>query len=378
MAETVLLAGGGTGGHVFPMIAVADELRRLLPTLRLVFVGTERGLESKVVPECGYELRYVSMAPLLGGGVWGGLKGAVRAGLAMPEGLLLVRELQPAVVFSMGGYAAGSAALAARLLRVPLALMEPNSVLGLANRLVAPLVQRAYTSYEDVESSFPRGTVLRSGLAIRRGFARVPFQPDGDVLRVLVLGGSQGARTLNEAVPRALSQTRVRVRVVHQAGKGKDEAVRTLYQALGATEAVSVLPFIADMPSALAQADLVISRSGAGACSEICAVGRPSLLVPYPFAAGDHQRKNAEALVRAGAARQIADREATPDRLTALIDSLGQGRSELATMAESAARIGRPSAAERVARDLLELGGLGVPEEASASPELSPRASEVH
>jgi UDP-N-acetylglucosamine--N-acetylmuramyl-(pentapeptide) pyrophosphoryl-undecaprenol N-acetylglucosamine transferase len=356
--DTILLAGGGTGGHVFPLIAVADELRQLAPHVRLVFVGTERGLESQVVPERGYELRLLRIEPIRGRGFLGGVRGVRRAASSVPEASALLRELAPKVVFSIGGYAAGPLALAAKLRRIPLALMEPNSVIGLANRLVAPFVTRAYTQFPEVEGHFPSVSVVRSGLAIRRGFEPTDYLYDHKKLRVLVLGGSQGAVSLNQTVPRALSAARTPLTVVHQAGKGLDGAVRELYSDLGASHEVTVTPFISDMPHALREADLVISRSGAGAVAEICAVGRPALFVPYPHAAGDHQYKNAESLARSGAAVVVRASDASVERLAAELDNLVGSPLRLASMAEAAQQLGRPDAAEQVAEDLLSLGNI--------------------
>lgn len=353
--DTIVLAGGGTGGHVFPMIAIAEELRELAPDVELVFVGTERGLERQVVAERGWPLHLLRVEPIRGRGPLGMLRGVARAAASLPEAINLCRRLQPKVVFSIGGYAAGAMALAARWQGIPLALMEPNSVLGLTNHAVAPFVVRAYTAFPEVERWFPAGTVLRSGVALRRGFEPREYVAPQGVLRVLVLGGSQGAQALNETVPEALQLAKTPCRVVHQAGKGKDTAVRSRYRALGASD-VDVMPFIVDMPGALAEADLVIGRSGASAVAEICAVGRPSILVPYPHASGDHQYQNALSLVRAGAAVCIRSQEASARRLAEEIDRLANNPTELAQMARIAATLGRPDAAEAVASDLIDLG----------------------
>ena len=352
---SILLAGGGTGGHVFPMVAVADALRELYPALRLVFVGTARGLEARIVPERGYELELMEVAPLRGAGLSGFVRGVARAAGALPEARALVRRLRPGAVLSIGGYAAGPVSLAARLLGVPLALMEPNAVIGLSNRLIAPLVQRAYTAFPESERQFRTGVVLRSGVPIRAGFVPRPYTRSGPKLRVLVLGGSQGARALNEAVPEALARASCPIEVTHQCGRAHEDAVALRYRDAAGLQGVAVVPFIDDMPAAVASADLVISRSGASAVSEICAVGRPSLLVPYPYAAGDHQRRNAESLAQAGAAVCIPSANATPERLAALIDELGAAPERLEQMAEAAAGLGRPHAARTIARDLLGL-----------------------
>jgi UDP-N-acetylglucosamine--N-acetylmuramyl-(pentapeptide) pyrophosphoryl-undecaprenol N-acetylglucosamine transferase len=360
-SDRILLAGGGTGGHVFPMIAVADALRTLASDVESVFVGTERGMETRAVPARGYRLELVDVLPLRGGGAAGVLRGVLRAASSVPESIALLRQLAPAAVFSIGGYAAGPVSLAARALGLPLALMEPNAVIGLANRLIAPLVTRAYTAFPEVERQFAKRALLRSGVPIRAGFAARPYARRGKALAVLVLGGSQGAKALNEAVPQALAHARTPVRVVHQCGTVHEPDVRARYAELGAQALSEVVPFIEDMPSAIAAADLVISRAGASAVSEICAIGRPSLLVPYPFAAGNHQLANAQSLAQGGAAICVPSADATPERIASEIDRLAASAALLPRMAEAARRRGSPDAALVIARDLLALAGITTP-----------------
>ncbi len=361
-SRTLVFAGGGTGGHVFPIVAVAEVVRELAPDVRLVFVGTERGLEAKTVRARGYELELMRVLPLRGGGAAGFFRGVAQAARALPVARALVKRLNPAAVLSVGGYAAGPVSLAALTLGVPLALLEPNSVMGLANRLVAPLAGRGYVAFAEAERHFRGGRVLRAGVPLRPGFGPVPYPPPNDAgsdaLRVLVLGGSQGAKALNEAVPRAAAKLGAALSVVHQCGPAHAEAVRSLYAELGLAQMARVVPFIDDMPAALARADLVVGRSGAGALGEMCAVGRPGLLVPYPFAAGDHQRVNAEALVQAGGAVSLTHTEATPERLAHEIAALAADRARLARMAAAARDFGKPDAARSVALDLLKLAGL--------------------
>jgi UDP-N-acetylglucosamine--N-acetylmuramyl-(pentapeptide) pyrophosphoryl-undecaprenol N-acetylglucosamine transferase len=358
VSASLIFAGGGTGGHVYPMIAVADAVRHLAPQVRVLFVGTERGMEVSVVPERGYELELMRVLPIRGGGAGGALRGMARAAALLPEARALLKKVRPRAVFSIGGYAAGPISLAARSLGVAVALMEPNSVIGLANRLIAPLVQRAYTAFPESERHFKQSVVLRAGVPIRGGFGHAPYLPELGAPRVLVLGGSQGARSLNEAVPRALAQAAPNIRVVHQCGAAHEADARRLYVGLGLESRAEVVPFISNMPAALAAADLIIARSGASAVSEICAVGRPSLLIPYPFASGDHQRINAESLVRAGAAALLLSSEATAERIAAEIAALFGNSARLTRMAERATKLGRPEAAHAIAVDLLGLAGL--------------------
>lgn len=353
---TILFAGGGTGGHVFPMLAVADAVRELLPGARLVFVGTDKGMETKLVPERGYELELVKVLPIRGGGLSGALRGIGRAAGSIPDARSIVAKVAPQAVFSIGGYAAGPVALAARTLKVPLALMEPNAEAGLANRLIAPFVQRAYIAFPESQRYFGKDATVQTGVPLRDGFRPVPYVPPRDSLKVLVIGGSQGAKSLNEAVPRALAQLGNSISVVHQCGRAHEDTARQLYQELGFGERAKIAPFIDDMPRALADADLVIGRAGANSCAEICAVGRPSLLVPYPFA-GDHQKHNADSLAREGAALWLPSADATPDRIATTLRSLMSDTAKLIAMADKARRIGRPQAARVIAEDLLGLAG---------------------
>jgi UDP-N-acetylglucosamine--N-acetylmuramyl-(pentapeptide) pyrophosphoryl-undecaprenol N-acetylglucosamine transferase len=354
---TLLFAGGGSGGHVFPMLAVADAVRALLPDARLVFVGTDKGMETKLVPERGYELQLVKVLPIRGGGLAGALRGIGRAAGSIPDARQLVARVAPRAVFSIGGYAAGPVALAARTLGVPLALMEPNAEAGLANRLIAPFVQRAYIAFPESQRYFRPAITVQTGVPLRAGFEPVPYEEPRGALSVLVIGGSQGAKSLNEAVPRALSHLGETVRVVHQCGRAHEDAARALYAELGFGNRARIAPFIDDMPAALAAADIVIGRAGASAVSEICAVGRPSLLVPYPFA-GDHQKLNADSITREGAALWVPSAEATPVRLATELRALMDQPERLVAMAAAARRLGRPHAAHAIAKDLLSLAGV--------------------
>jgi UDP-N-acetylglucosamine--N-acetylmuramyl-(pentapeptide) pyrophosphoryl-undecaprenol N-acetylglucosamine transferase len=371
MTVSVLLVGGGSGGHVYPSIAVARALRELVPDLSAVFVGTERGLEKDIVPRAGFPLELLPLSPVRGGGLGTAARGMLSLARTLPRAREIVKRHAPAVVLSLGGYAATPVALAARAAGVPLAVMSPDSVPGLSNRLVAPLCQRVYTAFEEAESSFGRDVVLRTGVAIRRDFQPEPYswgqRGQERRLNVLVLGGSQGARALNELVPAALGRTGVIMHVVHQVGRGNAEAVQRLYSYFGVDLEVSVKEFIDDMAQELAHADLVISRAGAGAIAEICAIGRPSILLPLASAAGDHQTKNE----RAGAAICVPAAEATSESLSVLLNRLRDDPERLREMAAQAQAWGRPNAADVVARDLLRLGGL-LPGHPSSAPDPMP------
>lgn len=355
MSPTIVLAGGGTGGHVYPLIAVAEALRTLLPELRIVFVGTERGLETRIVPEHGFELELVEVRPIRGFGVSGALRGVWCAMRALPSSRALLEKLEPCAVLTVGGYAAGPVSLMARRLQIPVGLLEPNAVMGLANRWMAPFVQRAYTAFSPVERHFTSSKVRRTGVPIRAGFSRAPYVLTARPRRVLVLGGSQGARTLNERVPLALGQQSVELEVRHQCGKTDVDFVKAQYSSTSLSS-VDVVSYIDEMPPAIAWADLIISRAGASAVSEICAVGRPSLLVPYPFSAGQHQQVNAETLASVGAAKWLLNSEISVERMAQEVAALLQDADTLIKMADFAAKYGKPNAARDIAVDLLALG----------------------
>lgn len=364
---TVLVAGGGTGGHVFPMVAVGEALGALRDDVRVVYVGTPRGIESRVVGQAGATLELLDVLPLRGHGLGGLLKGGLRAVRVVPQARGLVARLRPQVVFSVGGYAAGPVALAAWSLGVPVTLLEPNAVPGFTNRLLGPLCRRIYVGFPEVERSFPRRDVRWTGVPLRRRFAPVASASPRELPRLLVLGGSQGAKGLNDVVPAAVAECRARGhawQVLHQAGRDKDEDVRRRYRELGLEAQAEVRPFIDDVAGALAEADLVVARSGASSVAELCAVGRAAILVPYPYAADEHQRHNAESLQRAGGAICIDQAEATVERVAASLVRLATDVELRLRMAAQSAARGRPDAAREVARDLLAIAEGGAAEPA--------------
>ncbi len=365
----VFMAGGGTGGHVFPLLAVAQAIRELSPEVESIFIGTDRGIESRVVPAAGFRLELMATLPFRGGGLKGASRGLLSVARSLPRSRALIKEYAPRAVCSVGGYAAVPIALAARASGIPLALMEPNSTPGLANKLVGPVARRVYTAFEHDSRFFPRSAQLRTGVALRTGFSPSPYawSGKGQPLRILVLGGSQGARSLNDIAAPALSRMKVPITIVHQVGKGNLLAMRQRYAELRRPGA-SVIEFIEDMPAAIAAADLVISRAGASAIAEICAVGRPSVLVPLPRS-GDHQLHNARALESAGGAICLNGKDQSTDGIAECLVQLAGDPERLAALAEKARAWGRPDAARAVALDLLALAGLS---EAAAPADAAP------
>lgn len=356
---SVLIAGGGTGGHVFPMIAVGQAVQSVAPGAEVFYVGTARGIETRAIPAAGGELELVDVAPLRGGGIGGFFRGAVQAVKGLRESRRLIARRRPDVVFSVGGYAGGPIALAARMAGVPLAILEPNAVLGLTNRILAPLATRAYTAFGDLHRGFREGKGLRTGVPLRRSIEASAYEPEAGRFSVLVLGGSQGAKALNERVPAAFAALTREVghaRIVHQAGRGRGDDTREAYVRAGAPDgSFRVVEFIDDVGAELRASDVVVQRCGASSLAELCATGRPSVLVPFPFAADQHQLENAKSLERLGAAVALAQDEASPERIAASLIELARDPERRRKMADSARKAGEPGAARAVAEDLLRL-----------------------
>jgi len=351
MAGTILIAAGGTGGHLFPGIAVADELVRRNPETRIVFAGTPRGLESRLVPRSGYALELLPIRPLNAVGV----RGLVAGLLALPRGmwssLRLVRALRPAAVLGIGGYAGGPVTLVAALLGVRTVILEPNARPGFTNRVLRPFVDKAACAYEEAKAEFGRRGVL-TGNPVRGGFADLPRREHQPPLTLLAFGGSQGSRVLNRALVAALPHLpgESRLRIVHQTGERMREEVEEAYRLAG--RPAEVRAFIDDMEAAMGAADLLLCRSGATTCAELTVAGRAAVLVPFAQSADDHQRTNARALAGAGAARMIEERELDGKLLGREITDLVDAPEAIRAMEDSARALGRPDAARRVA-DLL-------------------------
>ncbi len=361
---TVLIAGGGTGGHVFPMLAVGRALGTVRPDVSVFYVGTARGMEARVMPEAGCDLELLDVAPLRGGGIKGALRGALKAVKSLASSAALVRRRKPDVVLSVGGYAGGPVALAARLMGVPLAVLEPNSVLGLTNKMLSPFSDRAYVAFGEVDRAFAPGVAHRFGVPLRGEFAPSPYVPRAGRFRVLVLGGSLGARGINERAPKAIARLLAKhphAEIVHQTGRGHVEAVRAAYAAagLGDDPRVRATEFISDVAAELRAADLVVQRCGASSLAELCVVGRASVLIPFPFAADQHQLANARALEHAGAAVALPEAETSPERLAETLIRLGDDADSRVRMADAARAQGRPLAAQDIARDLCALAERG-------------------
>ncbi len=348
------MAGGGTGGHVVPALAVARELRRR--GHEPFFVGTRAGIESRLVPREGFPLEWIEIGGLKGLGLSRRMRTLWQLRGSVLESRRILRRRQPAALFSMGGYVAAPPMLAAIARRVPMIVMEPNAIAGLTSRWLGRFAARALISFEQTAESFPAGRSEVTGLPIRDEFFAIVPRRQSSEFAVLVTGGSQGSRRLNEAArttwPKLAGEP---VRMILQCGREMENELAEEFTRSGMRGEVRA--FLDDMPAEFAKADLVVARAGAGSLSELCAAGRPSVLVPYPFAADDHQRKNAEAMAKQGAARMVLDRDFSGERLLSEISWARQNEGELEAMATAASRLAKRGAAERAADLLEEMAG---------------------
>ena len=355
-----LMVGGGTGGHIFPALAVAEELRTRgarpehSGTEYLIeFLGTKRPLEARLIPGAGFPLRTIDAAGLKGMSGLRGLRNLMVLPLTAVATARVLRDFQPQVVVGVGGYLAGPVMAEAALQDIPTLLIEPNALPGFTNRALAPLVRLAAVAFEEAARFYGKKARV-TGLPLRAAFHRIPPKRHAAPFTVLIVGGSQGSKAINELMTQCaplLSRESGWLEVVHQTGERDYNSVREAFLERGVTAQVQA--FIEDMPGALAQADLVVSRAGATAVAELAAAGRAALLIPFPAATDHHQLANAQALERAGAARVILQAELTPERLMAEVHELLSDPLRLIRMERAAKSLARPEAAAHIA-DLLE------------------------
>jgi UDP-N-acetylglucosamine--N-acetylmuramyl-(pentapeptide) pyrophosphoryl-undecaprenol N-acetylglucosamine transferase len=356
----ILIAGGGTGGHIIPALAVARELAARHGA-EVLFVGTARGLETRLVPEAGFPLRLIEVGQLNNVSLRTRLRTLARLPGSLTGCIRLIREFQPGAVFGVGGYASGPAMAAALWLKVPAMVFEPNAMPGLANRLVGKRVQAAAVNFRGAIRWFRNVEV--TGIPVRPEFFTLQPPPADAAPHLLVFGGSQGARIFNVHMPAvlpALLAAVPKLTVLHQSGLRHVEATQAAYEACGADPTRwQVLPFLDDMPARFAQAHLVMARSGASTVAELAAAGKPALLVPFAAAADDHQRRNAEAMTTAGAAAMLLEKDLDiPAKLLAALSGLLTAPEQLAAMAAAARTQAHPGAAARIADRLASLAGM--------------------
>ena len=346
----IVFSGGGTGGHLFPALCVADELRRRHPTASISFIGARRGLEQRLVPAAGYPLLSLRLWGIKGRGVAARIVAGCAAGLAVGRCLAHLLAARPDLVVGIGGYASGPAVLAAWLLKIKTMIMEQNHYPGATNRWLAPRVDLVCVPSEAARERLGgRGVV--TGNPVRADFAGIDEPPGGETLSLLAFGGSRGARSINRAMIGALdelSRLDPPPRIVHQTGSEDEDSVREA-SASYPEGRYEVCEFIEEMPARLAAADLVVCRAGASTLAELTAAGRPAILIPYPHAADDHQRHNAETLQASGAAVVIRDAELDGGRLAEQITELKASPAKRLEMGRAARRLALPDAAQRIA-----------------------------
>jgi len=347
----VLIAAGGTGGHIYPGIAVAKEIVRRHPDSEVKFVGTARGLENKLVPQAGLELSLIDSAGLKNVGVAARARGLLILPRSLRQARALINEFQPDVVIGAGGYVSGPVLLTASFARLPTLVMEANALPGWTNRVLARFIDKAAVSFEAALPFF-RGKGVVTGNPVRREFFEIPEKRrDPSRLSVLIFGGSQGAHAINQAMVGALpllAEVKNKLRVTHQTGEADHDQVLSGYANESWSAQADVRKYIDDMVAAFTEVDLVICRAGATTTAELIAAGKASLMIPFPFAADDHQRKNAEAMAAAGAGKMILQQDLSPQRLASEIAAL-VGQPEKVTAMEHAARsLSRGDAAAKV------------------------------
>lgn len=352
----VLIAGGGTGGHVIPALAIARELKAR-DNAEVLFVGTARGMENRLVPQAGFELALVKVGALKNVSLATRLRTLFDLPRAVLQARKIIRKFRPDVVIGVGGYASGPGMAAAILGHVPTLAFEPNLVPGFANRMVGRRVTAAAVHFEQTKAYFRNARVV--GVPVRQEFFTASSPTQNHPPTLLIFGGSQGAHAINQAVTAAVPEVRAHLpelRVIHQTGERDYNEVQAAYSRDGIAAEVSA--FIDNMPQVFAGADLLVCRSGASTVAEITAAGKPAIFIPFPRAADDHQRRNAEAIAEAGAAVLLQESELTPGKLAQTVVELLSDPARLQQMAAKARGLGHRDAAAQVAEMVLSLAAL--------------------
>ncbi len=347
----LLIAGGGTGGHLFPGVAIAEELRARAPAAEIRFVGTRRGIEARILPDLGWELALIEVSGLKTVGLLGALRGLVRLPRALWQARQVVKQFQPDAVIGVGGYASGPVVLMARLRGIPTAICEQNSIPGLTNKILGRVVRAVFLSFEESRRFFKAKKVVMSGNPVRRELVQRLLSATSvarDAVHVLVSGGSQGATAVNELAATALialART-MPLSIVHQTGERDLGPTAQRYAEAGI--AADCRAFIKDMASAYRDADLIVGRAGATTVAELAIAGKPAIFIPYPFAANNHQELNAREMAEAGAALMFRQADLTADGLAEALRPLVSDPARRAAMGAAMKALARPGAAAAV------------------------------
>lgn len=352
----VIIAGGGTGGHVFPGLAVAEEFKNRNIATEVLFIGTESGIESSIIPREGYPIRFLRMESLVGGTFAKKGRAIFKAALSMIDSRRILKAVKPDIAIGVGGYASGSVMLMAYLMSIPTMILEQNSIPGLTNKILGKCVDAVCVTYQDSISYFEKDKTFLTGNPVRGCILRGDpdegfrlFSLKRDLFTIFALGGSSGARSINKALVDSLQylqDLKERIQFLHQTGQNEHEQIRQAYRE-GRFQG-TITPFIHRMGEAYAVADLVISRAGATTLAELTAVGKPAILIPYPFAAGHHQELNALKLREIGAAKMILDRELCGETVAEHIRAFVVNESMREEMGKISKSVGRPDACSRV------------------------------
>ncbi len=384
----VIIAGGGTGGHLFPGIAIAQEFKRLAPesmpsngsiggsnqgregSAKMLFVGTEKGIESRVIPREGFEIRYISAEGLKGRGILKKVKSVCKIPLGIIQSIKILNSFRPDIVIGVGGYASGPVCAASFLLGYPLVIQEQNLFPGFTNRIIGRFADLIFTSFEETGKLFNEKRVCLTGNPIRMGIAEsetddkefeLKFHAEGSNLKplkftLLIFGGSQGAHSINKAMVDGLeylAKFKDSIFIIHQTGITDLEFVKKSYEKMGFES--EVVPFINNMADSYKKADLIICRAGATTISEIAACGKASVLIPFPFAVNNHQEMNARVLKDNGAAEMIIEKDLNGEVLANKIIFLMQSRTRLLEMERESKKMGKPDAAKEIVEYCYEL-----------------------
>ncbi|MBV8516052.1 MAG: undecaprenyldiphospho-muramoylpentapeptide beta-N-acetylglucosaminyltransferase [Acidobacteria bacterium] len=353
--KTLMIAGGGTGGHIYPAIAVAREFLARDASRRVVFVGTERGLEKQIVPKAGFPLEFIQVGGLKGKGGLDLLRNLARLPLGFIQAFRLIGKHRPSVVMGVGGYSSGPVLLAAILRRVPTIIHDANAFPGVANRAVARFVTAAAVAFAEAAPRLKRADAVVTGNPIRAEFFSAQRPPRGAKQRLLIFGGSQGSRVINDAMAGALlflARLKDTLDIVHQTGPNDLERIRESYRTSAFSDA-RVVPYLDPIVDELAAADLVVCRAGAMTLGELAAVGRGAVLIPFAAATNNHQELNARVVEAAGGAVVITEKELTPERLASAIESIAADGERARRMGEAAKTLAVPDATKRIV-DLIE------------------------
>lgn len=357
----LIVAGGGTGGHLFPGIAVAEEFLSRDPANQVLFVGSERGIEARAIPRLGYQLELISAAGIRGKGSLAKLKGAAMMLYGYAQSRKILQQFKPDLVLGVGGYASLPMVMAARGMEIPRYIHEQNALPGMSNKVLSRVANKVFISLEESAKFFPKDCTLLTGNPLRKQIlemltGNVQEQQQSETFQLFIFGGSQGAHALNIALPQAVAQLspeyQARLKITHQTGEADLQQVQAAYQANGIE--ADVRPFIDDMATAYHRAELIICRAGATTIAEVTALGKACLFVPFPHATDDHQRKNAEALLKKGACEMLVEQEIGGKGLSNAIARLMDNRDALKLIGENAAALARLDAAKVIVDQMLE------------------------